>query len=118
VLSRTSQTQVGGCGRHSDGKELRAPADSSISALRHVPAAQQPEFKISTRLTLPALIALPPVTHLGDWTKFFNRVRGYTSIWCCIAAHPGHIHYDPWWDIPHTDKFNRQWDTWVPKTGP
>jgi hypothetical protein len=45
-------------------------------------------------------------------------MRGYTSIWCCIAAHPGHIHYDPWWDIPHTDKFNRQWDTWVPKTGP
>lgn len=32
----------------------------------------------------------------ADWTKFFNRVRIYGSIWCCVAAHPGHIHYDPW----------------------
>ncbi|KAJ9524490.1 hypothetical protein QJQ45_019543 [Haematococcus lacustris] len=49
-----------------------------------------------------------------DWTKFFGRVKGYTSIWCCVNAHPGHIHYDPWFDIPHTDKFNRQWEEWKP----
>ncbi|KAL6753317.1 nucleotide-diphospho-sugar transferase-domain-containing protein [Haematococcus lacustris] len=53
-----------------------------------------------------------------DWTKFFGRVKGYTSIWCCVNAHPGHIHYDPWFDIPHTDKFNRQWEEWKPVTGP
>ncbi len=55
----------------------------------------------------------------GDWQKFFNRVKGIGSLWCCINAHPGHIHYDPWFDIPHQDKFNRQWDVpWEPKTGP
>jgi hypothetical protein len=50
--------------------------------------------------------------------RFFKRMQRYTSIWCCVAAHPGHIHYDMWWDTPHTDKFGRQWESWTPKTGP
>lgn len=50
--------------------------------------------------------------------KFFKRMQRYTSIWCCAAAHPGHIHYDMWWDQPHVDKFGRTWDKWKPTTGP
>lgn len=59
-------------------------------------------------------------TRPEDWTKFANRVRQYTEIWCCINAHPGHFHYDMLWDVvPHTDKFGRVWNaTWVPTTGP
>ena len=55
---------------------------------------------------------------LGDWAKFALRMKSYASIWCCIHAHPGHIHYDMLWDVPHTDKFNRIWTKWEAKTGP
>lgn len=54
----------------------------------------------------------------ADWNKFFHRMRGYGSIWCCVNQHPGHIHYDPWFDIPHTDKFNNFVQKWEPKCGP
>ncbi|GFR44270.1 hypothetical protein Agub_g5475 [Astrephomene gubernaculifera] len=52
--------------------------------------------------------------------RFTERMKLYGSIWCCVAAHPGHIHYDLLWDVvPHTDKFQRVWNSsWVPKTGP
>ena len=33
-------------------------------------------------------------TETSDWNKFASRMRIYGSIWCCINAHPGHIHYD------------------------
>lgn len=58
-------------------------------------------------------------TQEQDHTKFFKRMHHMGSVWCCIDAHPGHIHYDLWWDIPHTDKFGRKWDTqWQPTAGP
>jgi len=61
----------------------------------------------------------PPMFHLtGDWDRFSQRMKTYASIWCCIHAHPGHIHYDMLWDVPHTDKFNRIWTKWEAKTGP
>ncbi len=57
-------------------------------------------------------------TEEAQQVRFFKRMQRYTSIWCCVAAHPGHIHYDMWWDQPHTDKFGRQWEAWEPRTGP
>ena len=51
--------------------------------------------------------------------RFANRMKLYGSIWCCVLAHPGHIHYDLLWDEPHTDKFMRPWNgTWTTVTGP
>lgn len=32
-------------------------------------------------------------TNAADWSRFAQRLRSYASIWCCIHAHPGHIHY-------------------------
>eukprot|EP00878_Enallax_costatus_P007175 GHUV01007519.1.p1 GENE.GHUV01007519.1~~GHUV01007519.1.p1 ORF type:complete len:671 (+),score=160.19 GHUV01007519.1:272-2284(+) len=57
-------------------------------------------------------------TNEADYTKFFRRMNHLGSVWCCIDAHPGHIHYDFWWDVPHTDKFGRKWQKWEPKPGP
>jgi hypothetical protein len=58
-------------------------------------------------------------TNPEDWRKFANRVKNYGSIWCCVLAHPGHIHYDMLMDVPHTDKFGHYWNsTWTPKCGP
>ncbi len=58
-------------------------------------------------------------TQVQDWTRFYRRMQQYSSVWCCIDAHPGHIHYDMWWDLPgHTDKFGRTWGKWEPMTGP
>eukprot|EP00882_Tetradesmus_deserticola_P016394 GHRQ01017508.1.p1 GENE.GHRQ01017508.1~~GHRQ01017508.1.p1 ORF type:complete len:452 (+),score=165.32 GHRQ01017508.1:1428-2783(+) len=58
-------------------------------------------------------------TQAEDYAKFFRRMNHMGSVWCCIDAHPGHIHYDLWWDIPHTDKFGRKWGTqWQPTAGP
>lgn len=58
-------------------------------------------------------------TDPDEWTRFFTRMKHSGSIWCCVAAHPGHIHYDLWWDLePHTDKFARKWDVWEPTCGP
>ncbi|GLC76877.1 hypothetical protein PLESTF_001850700 [Pleodorina starrii] len=52
-------------------------------------------------------------------TRFAARMKLYGSIWCCVLAHPGHIHYDMLWDQPHTDKFMRTWNgTWTTVTGP
>lgn len=57
-------------------------------------------------------------THAADWTKFSARLRTYTSLWCCVNHHPGHVHYDMQFDVPHVDKFNKKWDRWEPTTGP
>lgn len=57
-------------------------------------------------------------TREADYMKFAKRMNQMGSVWCCIDAHPGHIHYDFWWDTPHIDKFGRQWNTWEPKAGP
>ena len=66
-----------------------------------------------------SLPSAPPHRCTADWDRFASRMRQYGSIWCCIHAHPGHIHYDLLWDVPHFDKFNRVWNgTWEVKTGP
>lgn len=57
-------------------------------------------------------------TREADYMKFAKRMNQMGSVWCCIDAHPGHIHYDFWWDTPHIDKFGRQWDKWEPTAGP
>jgi hypothetical protein len=52
--------------------------------------------------------------------RFERRTSHYGAVWCCADEHPGHVHYDLWWDEEHTDKFGRKWSKggWVPKTGP
>jgi len=72
-----------------------------------------------------SLIKFTSVTHAfgnftdpKDYTKFFDRVKHYGCVWCCVNMHPGHILYDFWWDIPHTDVVGRKWDKWEPKPGP
>ncbi|KAG2499431.1 hypothetical protein HYH03_002378 [Edaphochlamys debaryana] len=62
---------------------------------------------------------------MGPWSdpavekRFHERMRLYGSIWCCVNRHPGHIHYDLLWDLPHKDKFQRDWNgTWSTLTGP
>jgi hypothetical protein len=65
--------------------------------------------------------ALQNFSDARDWLRFSDRMKQYGSIWCCVLAHPGHIHYDLLFDMPHRDKFMRLWDankTWVPTTGP
>ncbi|KAA6425748.1 MAG: glycosyltransferase family 77 [Trebouxia sp. A1-2] len=56
----------------------------------------------------------------GDASRFQRRTEVYTSLWCCVDAHPGHVWYDMWWDqIPHEDRHKRQIsDAWKPSTGP
>lgn len=58
-------------------------------------------------------------TRAEDWSKFARRMAQYGSVWCCVDAHPGHIHYDMLWDVPgHEDRHGRIWSKWEPKTGP
>jgi hypothetical protein len=45
----------------------------------------------------------------ADFTRFQRRMAQYGAVWCCVDAHPGHVHYDLWWDTHHTDKFGRKW---------
>ena len=58
----------------------------------------------------------------ADAEKFSRRIKRYAAIWCCKAAHPGHIWYDMEFDVvPHTDRHMRTWDEsnpWVTTTGP
>lgn len=56
----------------------------------------------------------------GDASRFQRRTEVYTSLWCCVDAHPGHVWYDMWWDqIPHEDRHKRQIsDAWKASTGP
>ncbi|KXZ45924.1 hypothetical protein GPECTOR_49g508 [Gonium pectorale] len=63
--------------------------------------------------------ALGPFSDPAVATRFYERLKLYGSIWCCVLAHPGHIHYDLLWDMPHRDKFQRVWNgTWQTLTGP
>lgn len=52
--------------------------------------------------------------------RFEERLRIYSSLWCCVNAHPGHVWYDFMWDtVPHTDRHGReQTGPWKPITGP
>lgn len=84
-------------------------------ASKHTSALRQWPLSHPTILCFPAL----PGLRTAKWDRFAARMRGYGSIWCCVHAHPGHIHYDLLWDVPHVDKFNRVWNgTWEVKTGP
>ena len=58
-----------------------------------------------------------------DWLctyRFEERLKEYSSLWCCVDAHPGHVWYDLMWDVvPHTDRHGRkQTGPWEPITGP
>lgn len=69
--------------------------------------------------------AVANFTAPGDYAKFAKRLHHYGGVFCCVDAHPGHVHYDFWWDVAHTDRFGRAWGgdgsgnaTWKPVTGP
>jgi hypothetical protein len=48
-----------------------------------------------------------------------NRIKHYGDLWCCLKTHPPVVHYNLFWDVPHTDMFNRLFNgTWVPLLGP
>ncbi|PNH05114.1 hypothetical protein TSOC_008654, partial [Tetrabaena socialis] len=49
--------------------------------------------------------------------RFENRLKHYTSVFCCLEKNPGWIWYDFYADRPHTDRFNRKFETWLPKHG-
>lgn len=85
-----------------------ARARSTLSSVSHVPL-----LKFNTMRN-----AFGNFSREEDFVKFVRRVNQLGSVWCCIDAHPGHIHYDFWWDVPHTDKFGRVWSKWEPKPGP
>ncbi|CAK0784493.1 hypothetical protein CVIRNUC_007697 [Coccomyxa viridis] len=55
-----------------------------------------------------------------DAERFEERLKEYSSLWCCVDAHPGHVWYDLMWDVvPHTDRHGRQQTgPWKPITGP
>lgn len=55
-----------------------------------------------------------------DDRRFRRRTSHYGGVWCCADAHPGHVHYDLWWDEAHVDRFGRKWakGEWRPTTGP
>jgi len=38
---------------------------------------------------------------------FTNRLKHYTSVVCCLANNPGWVWYDFLNDIPHKDRFQR-----------
>ena len=52
--------------------------------------------------------------------RFEERLKIYSSLWCCVNKHPGHVWYDFMWDVvPHTDRHGRaQSGPWQPVTGP
>ncbi|MCL7036145.1 hypothetical protein MKW94_028607 [Papaver nudicaule] len=55
----------------------------------------------STNTSRPGILRFPK--HSNEETareeKFRNRVKRYTSIWCCVEnKEPGHIYYDMYWD--------------------
>lgn len=59
-------------------------------------------------------------TRAVDYGRFHKRLQHYGAVWCCADAHPGHVHYDFWWDTAHTDRFGRAWakGAWKPVAGP
>ena len=56
----------------------------------------------------------------GTTAQFMEKIKHWTSIWCCVHAHPGHIWYDMLFDVKgHKDRHMRVWEgEWFPKTGP
>ena len=52
--------------------------------------------------------------------RFKRRLDLYSSLWCCMDGHPGHVWYDFWWDTePHHDRHERWIDgSWYPQMGP
>jgi len=52
---------------------------------------------------------------------FQKRLVQYAGMFCCLNnQHPGHIFYDFFFDVPHTDRFQKVWDnpTWEVTMGP
>ncbi|GFR51919.1 hypothetical protein Agub_g14403 [Astrephomene gubernaculifera] len=53
-----------------------------------------------------------------EQSRFENRLKHYTSVFCCLQENPGWIWYDFFADRPHADRFNRKFtDKWLPKHG-
>ncbi|PNW80858.1 hypothetical protein CHLRE_07g332500v5 [Chlamydomonas reinhardtii] len=52
-----------------------------------------------------------------EQARYENRLKHYTSVFCCLDKNPGWIWYDFFADRPHADRFQRKFTTWVPKHG-
>ncbi|GLI67694.1 hypothetical protein VaNZ11_011960 [Volvox africanus] len=112
----------------SDGREpAKLQIDGGVAKVRvqaGLPSAQL-EAALSAVKGTKVLHFTTMANAMGDFsesavaTRFISRMKLYGSIWCCVLAHPGHIHYDLLWDVPHVDKFMRPWNgTWNTVTGP
>lgn len=108
----------------SDALEKAAKAPSSTTALP-VPSGLTPDELAKALGTLQDV----KVLDMGNLTalalqnppdSFIQRTKNFGSIWCCVFDHPGHIWYDPLFDIvPHKDRHGRTYsDKWEARSGP
>lgn len=55
------------------------------------------------------------------YEMFERRFYDSLGIWCCTRpekpGRPGHVWYDPFFDVPHRDRNNRWYKEIVPETG-
>jgi hypothetical protein len=88
----------------------------------HLEAATALQEHTARVLHFPSLRAgtFRGITDAAAYGRFERRLKDWTSLWCCKKAHPGHIHYDLFWDVKgHVDKHHKLWSgPWVPQTGP
>ncbi|KAG1662326.1 hypothetical protein FOA52_011484 [Chlamydomonas sp. UWO 241] len=109
VVEVCASASDAGC---SDGS---SPAPESAGRVRIAPGLASDKLKVALSgvakyKTLDFTTMVSAFGNFSDpeqWGQFANRMRTYASIWCCIDDHPGHIHYDILFDVPHVDKFNR-----------
>lgn len=98
-----------------DGKVKLAANLTSDQILIALKEVQNVKF-----LEYPTMFnAFKNFTKEDDFKKFFNRLKHYVASFCCLEQrHPGWGWYDFWFDIPHVDRFNRQFNgTWYLKFG-
>lgn len=50
-------------------------------------------------------------------TQFVFRIKNQPSVACCLEGGPGHVWYDLLWDVPHRDRFGREFGTWEVRRG-
>ncbi|KXZ43660.1 hypothetical protein GPECTOR_83g272 [Gonium pectorale] len=64
-----------------------------------------------------ALHAFKEFSNAEEQQRFENRLKHYSSVFCCLEKNPGWIWYDFFADRPHADRFGRQFTKWLPKHG-
>ncbi|KAF5842793.1 hypothetical protein DUNSADRAFT_5165 [Dunaliella salina] len=92
-------------------------SDQILKALEHVTHHKILDFKHVDRLW-------PKYSQAGGWftdpaahQRFVKRIQFMPSVICCLNMRPGWMWYDMQWDVPHTDRFGRWYDSWHLKMG-